>query len=45
MHRPPLTTVVSEAEKEQVLKDLLNDPKYADLAKQMIGNSYTIGLR
>lgn len=34
---------VSEAEKEQVLKDLLNDPKHADLAKQMIGNSYTIG--
>ncbi len=40
---PPPNTVVSEEEKEQVLKDLLNDPKYADLAKQMIGNSYTIG--
>ena len=36
-------TPVSDEEKEQVLKDLLNDPKYADLAKQMIGNSYTIG--
>ena len=34
---------VSEEEKEQVLKDLLNDPTHADLAKQMIGNSYTIG--
>lgn len=40
---PPPNTVVSEEEKEQVLKDLLNDPKHADLAKQMIGNSYTIG--
>lgn len=39
----PESKEVSEAEKEQVLKDLLNDPKYADLAKQMIGNSYTIG--
>ena len=34
---------VSEEEKEQALKNILNDPKYADLAKQMIGNSYTIG--
>ena len=41
---PPLpNTVVSEEEKERVLKDLLNDPKYANLANQMIGNSYTIG--
>lgn len=39
----PQNVDVSEAEKEQVLKNLLNDPKYADLAKQMIGNSYTIG--
>ena len=36
-------TPVSEQEKEQVLKNLLNDPKYADLANKMIGNSYTIG--
>lgn len=36
-------TPVSDEEKEQVLKNLLNDPKYADLANQMIGNSYTIG--
>jgi hypothetical protein len=40
---PPETTVVSEEEKEQVLKDLLNDPKYADLAAQMIGNTYSMG--
>ena len=40
---PPPNTVVSEEEKEQVLKDLLNDPKYADLAKQMIGNTYSMG--
>lgn len=39
----PERTVVSEAEKEQVLKDLLNNPKYADLAAQMIGNTYSIG--
>ena len=36
-------TPVSDEEKEQVLKNLLNDPKYADLANKMIGNSYTIG--
>ncbi len=40
---PPERTVVSEAEKEQVLKDLLNNPKYADLAAQMIGNTYSVG--
>ncbi|MGE8684501.1 MAG: hypothetical protein ACN6OV_08485 [Acinetobacter sp.] len=40
---PPTNEVVSDAEKERVLKDLLNDPKYADIANQMIGNSYTIG--
>ncbi|WP_325087801.1 virulence factor TspB C-terminal domain-related protein [Acinetobacter johnsonii] len=39
----PESKEVSEAEKEQVLKDILNDPAHADLAKQMIGNSYTIG--
>ena len=41
---PPENTVVSEEEKERVLKDLLNDPKYADLAAQMIGNTYSMGL-
>lgn len=40
---PPENTVVSEEEKEQVLKDLLNDPKYADLAADMIGNTYSMG--
>jgi hypothetical protein len=41
---PPLErTVVSEEEKERVLKDLLNDPKYADLAADMIGNTYSMG--
>ena len=40
---PPENTVVSEEEKEQVLKDLLNDPKYADLAADMIGNTYSLG--
>lgn len=39
----PENTSISQAEKEQVLKNLLNNPKYADLAKQMIDNSYTIG--
>lgn len=39
---PPLPEVTDQ-EKEQVLKDLLNDPKHAELANQMIGNSYTIG--
>lgn len=39
----PERTVVSEEEKEQVLKNLLNDPKYADLAAQMIGNTYSMG--
>ena len=41
---PPENTVVSEEEKERVLKDLLNDPKYADLARDMIGNTYSMGL-
>jgi hypothetical protein len=41
--QPPQNTVVSEQEKEQVLKNLLNDPKYADLAAQMIGNTYSMG--
>ena len=40
---PPENTVVSEEEKERVLKDLLNDPKYADLARHMIGNTYSMG--
>jgi hypothetical protein len=40
---PPENTVVSEAEKERVLKDLLNDPKYANLAADMIGNTYSMG--
>lgn len=39
----PEPKVVSPEEIEQTLKNLLNDPKHADLAKQMIGNSYTIG--
>lgn len=39
----PTTQAVSEEEKEQVLKNLLNDPKYADLAAQMIGNTYSMG--
>jgi hypothetical protein len=41
--QPPENTVVSEEEKEQILKNLLNDPKYADLAAQMIGNTYSMG--
>jgi hypothetical protein len=40
---PRPNTVVSEEEKERVLKDLLNDPKYANLAADMIGNTYSIG--
>lgn len=40
---PPENVEVSEEEKERVLKDLLNDPKYADLAAQMIGNTYSMG--
>ena len=40
---PPENTVVSEEEKELVLKDLLNNPKYADLAADMIGNTYSMG--
>lgn len=40
---PPPNIEVSEAEKERVLKDLLNDPKYADLAADMIGNTYSMG--
>lgn len=36
-------TPVSDEEKEQVLKNLLNDPKYADLAADMIGNTYSMG--
>lgn len=39
----PENTVVSEEEKERVLKDLLNDPKHADLARDMIGNTYSMG--
>ena len=42
-YSPSENTVVSEEEKEQVLKNLLNDPKYADLAAQMIGNTYSMG--
>jgi hypothetical protein len=41
--QPPTNTVVSEEEKQRVLKDLLNDPKYADLAADMIGNTYSMG--
>ena len=40
---PPERPVVSEDEKERVLKDLLNDPKYANLAADMIANTYSIG--
>lgn len=40
---PPERTVVTEEEKERVLKDLLNDPKHADLAADMIGNTYSMG--
>lgn len=40
---PPENVEVTEAEKERVLKELLNDPKYADLAAQMIGNTYSMG--
>jgi len=40
---PPQNVEVSEEEKERVLKDLLNDPKYADLAADMIGNTYSMG--
>ncbi|MDH0712947.1 virulence factor TspB C-terminal domain-related protein [Acinetobacter johnsonii] len=40
---PPESVEVSEAEKEQVLKNLLNDPKHADLAADMIGNTYSMG--
>lgn len=40
---PPQNVEVSEAEKEQVLKNLLNDPKYANLAADMIGNTYSMG--
>jgi hypothetical protein len=39
----PENVEVSEEEKERVLKDLLNDPKYADLARDMIGNTYSMG--
>lgn len=39
----PTSVPVSEEEKERVLKELLNDPKYADLAADMIGNTYSIG--
>lgn len=34
---------VSEEEKERVLKDLLNNPTHADLAADMIGNTYSMG--
>ena len=40
---PPENVEVTEAEKERVLKDLLNDPKYANLAADMIGNTYSMG--
>lgn len=40
---PPPNVDVPETEKEQVLKNLLNDPKYADLAAQMIANTYSMG--
>ena len=40
---PPQNVEVSEAEKEQVLKNLLNDPTHADLAADMIGNTYSMG--
>lgn len=40
---PPQNVEVTEAEKEQILKNLLNDPKYADLAADMIGNTYSMG--
>ncbi|MDN5625185.1 MAG: hypothetical protein L0G96_18780 [Acinetobacter sp.] len=39
----PANVEVSEQEKEQILKNLLNDPKYADIAAQMIGNTYSLG--
>jgi hypothetical protein len=39
----PQNVEVTEAEKERVLKDLLNDPKYANLAADMIGNTYSMG--
>ena len=39
----PENEEVTEAEKERVLKDLLNDPKYANLAADMIGNTYSMG--
>lgn len=41
--QPPERVVVSEEEKEQVLKNILNDPKHADLARDMIGNTYSMG--
>lgn len=40
---PPENIVVSEEEKQRVLKDLLNNPNYADLAADMIGNTYSMG--
>ncbi len=40
---PPPNTVVPEEEKERVLKDLLNNPNHADLAADMIGNTYSMG--
>lgn len=40
---PPENTVVSEAEIEQALRNILNDPSKADLARDMIGNTYSIG--
>jgi len=39
----PTYLEVTPSEIEQHLKNILNDPQHADLAKQMIGNSYTIG--
>lgn len=40
---PPQNVEVTESEKEQILKNLLSDPKYADLAADMIGNTYSMG--
>jgi len=40
---PPKNVEVTDAEREQVLKDLINDPKHADLVRDMIGNTYSMG--
>jgi hypothetical protein len=39
----PVNVEVTEAEKETILKNLLNDPNHADLAADMIGNTYSMG--